>query len=84
VLKLAMVGADATMLASELMLNGINRLGALRHDLTVWLIEHEYTSVRQLQGCLSQRNVTFPAAFERTHYVRAVSGAVPVFTRPKR
>jgi len=27
---------------------------------------------------LSQRSVTFPAAFERTHYVRAVSGGVPL------
>jgi len=78
VLKLAMVGADATMLASELMLNGIKRLGILRHDLIAWLFEHEYTSLSQLQGCLSQRNVTFPAAFERTQYVRAVSGGVPI------
>jgi dihydroorotate dehydrogenase (fumarate) len=77
VLKLLMVGADATMLASELMVNGIDRLSAIRDDLTNWLVEHEYTSVRQLQGSLSQRSVSFPAAFERTHYVRAVSGGVP-------
>ena len=42
-----------------------------------WLEEHEYASVRQLQGSMSQRNAAFPAAFERTHYVRAVSGGVP-------
>src|SRR5579864_8960681 len=78
VLKLLMVGANVTMLASELMLNGIDRLGSIRHDLIKWLEEHEYTSIRQLQGSLSQRNVSFPTAFERTHYVRAVSGDVPV------
>jgi len=78
VLKLLMVGADVTMLASELMLNGIDRLRSLRIGLTDWLVEHEYTSVGQLQGSLSQRSVTFPAAFERTHYVRAVSGGVPL------
>jgi dihydroorotate dehydrogenase (fumarate) len=77
VLKLLMVGADVTMFASELMLDGIERLRAIQTDLTNWLVEREYTSVRQLQGCLSQRNVTFPAAFERTHYVRAVSGGIP-------
>ena len=81
VLKLLMVGADATMLASELMLNGISRIARIRQDLHRWLEKHEYTSVRQLQGGLSQRNVVFPAAFERTHYVRAVSGGVPVPTR---
>ncbi len=78
VLKLTMAGADATMLASELMLMGIQRLGILRHDLTAWLLEHEYASLRQLQGCLSQRKTSFPAGFERAHYVRAVSGGVPI------
>jgi dihydroorotate dehydrogenase (fumarate) len=77
VLKLLMVGADVTMLASELMLNGIERIGAISEGLATWLEEHEYTSVSQLQGSLSQRLVAFPAAFERAHYVRAVSGEVP-------
>ena len=78
VLKLLMVGADVTMLASELMLNGIDRLRTIRHRLTDWLVEHEYTSIRQLQGSLSQRSVTFPAVFERSQYVRAISGGVPL------
>jgi dihydroorotate dehydrogenase (fumarate) len=77
VLKLLMVGADVTMLASELMLNGIDRIRLIHKALTEWLVEHEYTSICQLQGSLSQRTVSFPAAFERTHYVRAVSGSVP-------
>jgi dihydroorotate dehydrogenase (fumarate) len=77
VLKLLLVGADVTMLASELMINGIDRLSAIRQDLADWLVEHEYTSIRQLQGSMSQRHAAFPAAFERTHYVRAVSRGVP-------
>src|SRR5205085_5803737 len=40
VLKLLMVGADVTMLASELMLNGIDRLRSVRRDLAIWLQEH--------------------------------------------
>jgi dihydroorotate dehydrogenase (fumarate) len=77
VVKLLMVGADVTMLASELMINGIERLHTIRQELIVWLEEHEYASVRQMKGSMSQRNAAFPAAFERTHYVRAVSGGVP-------
>jgi dihydroorotate dehydrogenase (fumarate) len=84
VLKLLMVGADVAMLASELMLNGVERLGFIRHDLIRWLLDHNYTSITDLQGCLNQRRVTFPAAFERTHYVRAVSGGVPGSGRPLR
>ena len=49
----------------------------LRHNAATWLVEHEYASIRQLQGSMSQRHAAFPAAFERTHYVRAVSGGVP-------
>lgn len=81
VLKLLMVGADVTMLASELMLNGIDRLCSIQAGLVDWLVEHEYTSIGQLQGSLSQRSVSFPAAFERSHYVRAVSGGVPLSAR---
>jgi dihydroorotate dehydrogenase (fumarate) len=77
VLKLLMVGADVTMLASELMLNGIERLITIKRDLTDWLLKREYTSIGELQGSLNQRSVAFPAAFERSHYVRAISGNVP-------
>jgi len=77
VLKLLMVGADVTMFASELMINGIDRLRTIREELANWLVEHEYASIRHLQGSMSQRNAAFPAAFERTHYVRAVSSGVP-------
>jgi dihydroorotate dehydrogenase (fumarate) len=59
------------------MLNGIDRLRAIRHELVDWLRQHEYTSIRQLQGSMSQRHAAFPAAFERTHHVRAVSRVTP-------
>jgi len=73
VLKLLLVGADVTMLASELMLHGVDRLHAITADLVEWLSEREYSSIRRLRGSLSQRNVSFPAHFERAQYVRAVS-----------
>jgi dihydroorotate dehydrogenase (fumarate) len=77
VLKLLMVGASVTMFASELMINGIESLHTIRQELVDWLVEHQYASVRHLQGSMSQRNAAFPAAFERTHYVRAISAGVP-------
>jgi dihydroorotate dehydrogenase (fumarate) len=71
-LKLLMVGANVTMLASELLLNGVDRLRDLRRDLEAWLVEREYESVTQLRGSMSHRKVAEPAAFERAHYVRTV------------
>jgi dihydroorotate dehydrogenase (fumarate) len=77
VIKLLMVGADVTMFASELMINGIARLSTIREELVNWLVQHQYASVRHLQGSMSQRNAAFPAAFERTQYLQAISGGIP-------
>jgi dihydroorotate dehydrogenase (fumarate) len=71
-LKLLMVGANVTMMASELLLNGVERVRDLRRDLEAWLVEREYDSVKQLQGSMSHRKVAEPAAFERAQYVRTV------------
>ena len=71
-LKLLMVGANVTMLASELLLHGVDRLRAIREDLVAWMEEREYESVAQMRGSMSQRRVPDPAAFERAHYLRTV------------
>ncbi len=60
------------MLASELLLNGVDRIRTIRRGLEVWLEEREYESVMQLQGSMSHRRVAEPAAFERAHYLRTV------------
>jgi dihydroorotate dehydrogenase (fumarate) len=71
-LKLLMVGANITMMCSELLVNGVERLRDIRRDLASWLIEREYESVKQLQGSMSHHKVAEPAAFERAHYLRTV------------
>jgi dihydroorotate dehydrogenase (fumarate) len=38
---------------------------------------HEYTSIRQMQGSLSQRAVEFPAAFERANYMKVLGSYSP-------
>jgi dihydroorotate dehydrogenase (fumarate) len=74
VLKLLLVGAAATMPASELMVHGIDRLRDIRADLVTWMERYEYQSVRHLQGSLSEQAPSMPTAFERAQYVQAVSG----------
>jgi dihydroorotate dehydrogenase (fumarate) len=72
VIKLLMVGADVTMLCSALLLNGVNHLRHVENELQQWMEIHEYDSVRQMQGSMSQLRCPNPSAFERAHYVRAV------------
>lgn len=70
-------GAAITMMASELLHHGIDRLKVLRSGLEAWLLEREYESVAQLQGSLSQINCAEPAAFERANYMRVLSSYAP-------
>jgi dihydroorotate dehydrogenase (fumarate) len=72
-IKMLMAGADVTMLCSALLRHGVKHLGTVENDLRIWMEEHEYESVRQLQGSMSQKNCPDPAAFERAQYMRAVS-----------
>jgi len=72
VLKLLMVGADVTMLCSVLLKEGIGRLGVIERGVRGWMEEHEYESVEQMQGSMSQLRCADPASFERAQYMRAV------------
>jgi len=74
VLKLLMVGANVTMLCSALMRNGTNHLRHIERGMREWMEEHEYESVLQMLGSMSQLRCPDPAAFERAQYMRAVKG----------
>lgn len=74
VVKLLMVGADATMLCSSLMRHGINHIRHIERELRDWMEEHEYESVQQMKGSMSQQRCPDPGAFERAQYMRAVKG----------
>lgn len=73
VLKMLMAGADVTMLCSALIRHGPRQVGVVERDLIAWMEEHEYDSVAQLKGSLSQRNCPDPSAFERAQYMKAIS-----------
>jgi dihydroorotate dehydrogenase (fumarate) len=73
VLKTMMAGANVAMLTSELLAHGIYRLADLLADLRAWMVEHEYESIAQMRGSMSQRAVAEPAAFERANYMKALN-----------
>lgn len=72
VLKAMMAGAKVTMLASELLQNGLKRIGEILTDMNAWMETFEYESIRQMQGSMSQKSVAEPAAFERANYLKAL------------
>lgn len=74
VIKLLMVGASVTMLCSALLRNGVRHLHHVEQGLRDWMEAHEYESVRQMRGSMSQLRCPDPGAFERAQYMRAVKG----------
>lgn len=73
VLKMLMAGADVTMMCSALLKQGPQIIKQALGEMDQWMLEHEYTSVKQLKGSMSQKSVADPAAFERANYMKALN-----------
>jgi dihydroorotate dehydrogenase (fumarate) len=70
VVKAMMAGAKVAMMTSALLKRGINCLDSITTELLIWLGEHEYDSIRQMQGSMSRNAAPQPAAFERVNYMK--------------
>ena len=79
ILKALLAGADVTHLCSALLHHGPEHLTEILQDLRIWLEEHEYESVRQLKGSISQQHAIDPAAYERANYVNVLDS----FSHPR-
>ncbi|HXW13637.1 MAG TPA: dihydroorotate dehydrogenase-like protein [Terriglobia bacterium] len=73
VLKSMMAGATVAMMTSALLKHGIGHLATVRTELLKWMEEHEYESIHQMRGSMSQRSVADPSAFQRANYVKVLS-----------
>ncbi|MGH9872447.1 MAG: dihydroorotate dehydrogenase-like protein [Pyrinomonadaceae bacterium] len=78
VLKGLMAGAKVTMMASELLQKGPRRIKEILSEIENWMDEHEYASVAQMIGSMSQQNCAEPAAFERANYMKTLDSYQPL------
>ena len=78
VLKGLMAGAKVTMMASELLQNGLRRVKEIVGEMESWMEEREYSSVAQMIGSMSQQHCAEPAAFERANYMKTLDAYQPV------
>lgn len=72
-IKMMMVGANAVMMASALLRNGIGHLWHVIGEMKEWMESHEYESIQQMRGSMSQRTCPDPSAFERANYMEALN-----------
>jgi dihydroorotate dehydrogenase (fumarate) len=70
--KHLLAGATVVQLASTLVKNGVPHLGRIRAELEGWMDKRGYSTLDDLRGTLSQRQVADPAAFERAQYVQLI------------
>jgi len=78
VLKALMAGAKVTMMASELLQNGLRRINVILDEIRSWMNTHEYESVAQMIGSMSQQHCAEPAAFERANYMKMLASYRPI------
>jgi dihydroorotate dehydrogenase (fumarate) len=72
VLKVLMAGGSVAMMTSALLRNGIEHLTSVLGGLCDWMVEHEYPSVKLMQGRMSFRSVTNQSAYERANYLKVL------------
>jgi dihydroorotate dehydrogenase (fumarate) len=73
VVKSMMAGARIAMMTSALLKRGISFLDTIATELLIWMGEHEYDSIKQMQGSMSRNAVPQPGAFERANYMKVLS-----------
>ncbi|MEW5895547.1 MAG: dihydroorotate dehydrogenase-like protein [Candidatus Omnitrophota bacterium] len=71
-IKVIMAGADAGMMCSALLENGIRHAATVLKELSEWMTRHDYDSVRGMKGVMSQQKCAHPEAFERANYMKVL------------
>jgi dihydroorotate dehydrogenase (fumarate) len=72
IVKCMLAGARVAMTTSALLCHGIGYATQLILELRIWLEEHEYESIRQMQGSMSAKRVRDRSAFERANYMKVL------------
>jgi len=75
VVKSLMAGANVAMMASALILNGIDHLAKVGGELNEWLDRYAYASVKEVRGLLSNAQMGDSAALERANYLNVLRTA---------
>jgi len=72
VVKAVAVGADVAMMTSAPLHLGPEHVSLVESELRSWLADHEYVSVAELRGSVSQATSGEAGAFERANYLKTL------------
>lgn len=71
-IKAMMAGARVAMSTSALLKHGMGYPTRLLAEVQLWMEEHEYSSIQQMQGSMSQQKAGNQAGFERANYIQVL------------
>ena len=74
VIKQLLAGATVVQTVSSLYLNGAEHLKKMLAELEEWMIKHEFESIEQFRGKMSQDKSTDSALYERVQFMRYFGG----------
>jgi len=69
VIKLLLAGADATQVVSTLYRHKIPYLSQMLMDISVWMKAHNYESINDFKGKLSNKTLKDPFVYRRGQYI---------------
>jgi dihydroorotate dehydrogenase (fumarate) len=70
VIKQLLAGAKAVQVATSLYKHGPTYIGEMNDTLTTWMKKHNFDSLSDFQGKMSQERTSDPAAFERVQFMK--------------
>ncbi len=76
-IKAIMAGAKVAMTTSAVLKRGTPAIAQILDGMEAWMTEHEYVSVQQMRGSMSQGAVADPEAFERANYMKVLNSFTP-------
>ncbi|MBR8538257.1 dihydroorotate dehydrogenase-like protein [Carboxylicivirga sediminis] len=73
ILKMLLAGAQVVQLASTLYKNGIDSIERFNYELDKWMQKHEFKTLDDLRGSLSQSKAVNPAGYLRVQFMKQFS-----------
>lgn len=71
-IKVILAGADIGQMASAILRKGTSYPSIVLAGLSEWMEKHDYASIEQMKGSMSQLNAEEPDQFERANYMRGL------------
>ncbi len=74
IIKQLLAGANAAQIVSAFYMYGTDYLQQMLRELKAWMMEHEYQSIDDFKGKMSQAKSDNPAVYERVQFMKYYGG----------